>query len=160
MEYNKALQIAERIKRELEPHCEKVEIAGSLRRKKSEVNDIEIVAIPKPNREGLIKTVNKWEKVKGEATGKYTQRILPDNIKLDLFFADKENWGAIFLIRTGDWEFSKKFMGTVMPKNKYKQKDGYVWKNGLIVPIYDEEDLFRLMNIPFIEPEKRDKNAL
>lgn len=55
MKYEDAILIAERVKAELEPHCERIEIAGSIRRKKPEVKDIEIVAIPKPYETGLVR---------------------------------------------------------------------------------------------------------
>ncbi len=92
MELYKTLQIAEKVKAQLAPHCERIEIAGSIRRKKPDVGDIEIVAIPKPYNIGLFESgiatiVKQWEKVKGELPCKYTQRILPEGIKLDLFFA-------------------------------------------------------------------------
>ncbi len=47
MKLDKALEIAERTKKLLAPYCERIEIAGSIRRKKPEVKDIELVAIPK-----------------------------------------------------------------------------------------------------------------
>ncbi len=48
MQLDKALEIAEKTKELLAPYCERIEIAGSIRRKKPEVKDIELVAIPKP----------------------------------------------------------------------------------------------------------------
>lgn len=44
--YPIALAIAQRLKQRMNPHCLRVEIAGSVRRQKAEVGDIEIVAIP------------------------------------------------------------------------------------------------------------------
>lgn len=41
------LPIAEAIRDEMAPLCERIEIAGSIRRKCAEVSDIEIVAVPK-----------------------------------------------------------------------------------------------------------------
>ena len=89
MEYSKAILIAEKVKAELAPHCERIEIAGSLRRKKEFVGDIEIVAIPKDYEIGLFESgiatvINKWPKLKGELPCKNTQRMLPEGIKLDL----------------------------------------------------------------------------
>ena len=104
--------------------------------------------------------VNNWKKIKGELPCKYTQRILPEGIKIDLFFAVPENWGSIFLIRTGDWEFSKKFVGSLIPKSGYMQKDGYIWKHGISIPTFEERELFKLVNVPYVEPTMRDKNAL
>ena len=48
MNYDDANEIALRTLEELRPHCIRCEIAGSLRRLKPEVKDIEICAIPKP----------------------------------------------------------------------------------------------------------------
>ena len=165
MIYSKAKQIADSILQELKPHCERIEIAGSIRRKKANPNDIEIVCIPKPYDVGLFESgiatvVNQWEKVKGILPCKYTQRILPEGIKLDLFFATVDNWGNIFLIRTGDWEFSKKFMGILLPKKGYKQVGGVLKLNDKVIDCREEIDLFNLAGIKYIEPQKRNGNAI
>lgn len=47
MEHSAALKIAEGLVCEFGPYCERVEIAGSIRRGKAEVGDIEIVAVPR-----------------------------------------------------------------------------------------------------------------
>src|SRR3989344_1789872 len=85
--YAEAYAIATAIVEQLRPHCIRIEIAGSLRRKKSEVKDIDIVAIPKPyypgglfGGDGIAGVVNQWKKVKGNMVydkTKHTQRILP-----------------------------------------------------------------------------------
>lgn len=160
MKHAEAYKIATRIKAELAPHCERIEIAGSIRRNKPEVKDIEIVAIPKPYEIGLFESgiasvVNNWQKVKGELPCKYTQRILPDGIKLDLFFATPENWGLIYAIRTGSAEYSHQVLATGWVKKGYKSIDGQLISNGYPVIVREEEDLFRLIGLPFIEPEKR-----
>lgn len=129
MKLEEAQVIAERIKAELAPHCERIEIAGSIRRKKPEVGDIEIVAIPKPYDIGLFESgitpvVNQWEKVKGELPCKYTQRILPEGIKLDLFFAEPDNWGLIYAIRTGNADNSPTMLASEWVSQGYKSQGG------------------------------------
>lgn len=47
MKLNVALRLANRLVELMKPHCIKIEVAGSIRRQKPEVKDIEIVAIPK-----------------------------------------------------------------------------------------------------------------
>lgn len=160
MKYEHAILIAERVKAELEPHCERIEIAGSIRRKKAEVKDIEIVAIPKPYDTGLFASgiatvVNQWPKVKGELPCKFTQRILPEGIKLDLFFAEPENWGLILAIRTGSAEFSHQVLAVRWVQLGYKSVDGHLAANGRRVPIREEADLFQKLRMDWIEPEKR-----
>lgn len=48
MQYLEAKKIADDVLEQIRPHCFRAEIAGSIRRLKPEVKDIEIVAIPKP----------------------------------------------------------------------------------------------------------------
>lgn len=160
MELDQALKIAEKVKALLAPHCERIEIAGSIRRKKLHVKDIEIVAIPKPFQIGLFESgiatvVNKWDKIKGELPCKYTQRMLPDGIKLDLFFAEPKNWGLIYAIRTGSAQYSHKILAKGWVKNGYRSKNGYLFANEKKIAVREEEDLFKRIGIPFKEPELR-----
>jgi DNA polymerase/3'-5' exonuclease PolX len=160
MKLEQALEIAEKIKALLAPHCERIEIAGSIRRKKPDVKDIEIVAIPKPFDTGLFESgiatvVNKWQKVKGELPCKYTQRILPEGIKLDLFFAEHGNWGLIYAIRTGSADYSHKVLANGWVKRGYKSEGGYLVANGKQIAVFEEEDLFNRIGVPFKAPELR-----
>lgn len=154
--------------------CDKIHIAGSIRRKKEFVHDIEIVCLPKEisskdmfGEEKTIrdstfeKTVNTIGKVIiGNANGRMMQIELSESIILDLFIANKINYGNILLIRTGDWEFSRFFMGTVLRKNGYHSEGGFVKKNEEIIPTPDEDVLFKLCKLPFIDPEKRNLKTL
>lgn len=160
MELQKALDIAERIKAQLAPHCDRIEIAGSIRRRKPQVKDIELVAIPKPYDVGLFESgiatiINRWQKVKGELPCKYTQRILPEGIKLDLFFATPGNWGLIYAIRTGSAEFSHKVLATKWVKMGYKSVDGILRRDGETYFIPEESDLFKILGLDWVEPEMR-----
>lgn len=160
MEYYKILAMAQEVQKQLSPHCIKCEIAGSIRRRKPEPRDIEIVAIPKPYDIGLLESgiatvVNRWKIVKGKLPCKYTQRILPQGIKLDLFFAEPNNWGLIYAIRTGSADFSHRVLARNWVRRGYKSIDGFLTKNRTPVDIYEEEDLFSIIGVPFIAPEKR-----
>lgn len=158
--YDEALKIAQATLEQLRPHCIRAEIAGSIRRKKSEVGDIEIVAIPKPYELGLFESgiasvVNKWQIVRGKLPCKYTQRILPEGIALDLFLAEESNWGNIFAMRTGSADYSHKILATQWVKLGFKSVDGYLWKEDERCELPEEKDLFRLLGIPYIAPEFR-----
>lgn len=166
MLYTEILPIAEAVKAALEPHCTRIEIAGSIRRKKPECKDIEIVCIPKPYeaigffQNGIAEVVNKWEKVKGELPCKYTQRLLPQGVKLDLFFADPDNWGYILAIRTGSADYSHNILAKAWVKKGYKGENGFLTANGKAVPVREESELFRLLNLPHLPPEQRYCTAL
>jgi DNA polymerase/3'-5' exonuclease PolX len=161
--YAEAYAIALKVLEELRPHCSRIEIAGSLRRKKPEVGDIEIVAVPLPYSTGIFESgiatvVNKWEIVKGAlefGKTKYTQRILPEGIKLDLFIAEEGNWGSIFAIRTGSADYSHKVLANGWVRQGFKSDGGYLYREGEKYEVREEEDLFRFIGIPYVKPEDR-----
>ncbi len=161
--YSEALSIATEILEQLKPHCIRIEIAGSIRREKPEVKDIEIVAIPKPYETGLFESglasvVNQWEKVKGEmkyGVCKYTQRILPSGIKLDLFMCQESNWGLIFAIRTGSADYSHKVLASGWVERGYHSVDGNLTQRGKTYDVREEIDLFNRLSIPYVEPKYR-----
>lgn len=167
MKYEEAIKIANDKLEQLRPHCERIQIAGSLLRKCKTVGDIEIVAIPKPYEtgmfaSGIVKVCDQWKCVKGNFHNekskktRYTQRILPEGIKLDLFLCDPVNWGYILAIRTGSAEFSKKLSQTWKRKGFYG-KDGYLHRSvtDKLIPVHEEIDLFKLIGIEYVKPEDR-----
>lgn len=117
--YRIALDLVEKLK----PHCEIVEIAGSIRRKKLDVKDIEIVVLPKTTEEAtglfdielvrsrdFISEVKKFGKiVKGSPEdGRYVQIELPKDIKLDLFIPTSDDFYRQYAIRTGSADYAKR----------------------------------------------------
>lgn len=157
MKLEQAQEIADKYLKLLRPYSRRIEIAGSIRRGKPEVKDIEIVMIR--NTAKLIPfcdEVNKLKKIKGEPIGKYTQRNLPEGINLDLFFAIPENWGLIYAIRTGSAEFSHKVLANGWVKAGYNSEDGLLRKKGKVIPVWEEGELFDLIGMNYIEPENRE----
>lgn len=160
--YIEMLGKANYIKSLLEPHCERIEIAGSIRRKCEWIGDIEIVCIPKPYDTGLFESgiatvLERWEIVKGKLDQhcKYTQRLLPDGTKVDLFFAEPGNWGTIFAIRTGSAEYSHLELAVRWNRKGYVSENGYLYKDKEKHECREEEDVFKICGIPYVEPEKR-----
>jgi DNA polymerase/3'-5' exonuclease PolX len=173
MKIGEAKRIADKYVEILRSFCSRIEVAGSIRREKPEVKDIEIVAMlgSLVDLVGFSVIVNHWQKVKGEPIGKYTQRILPEGIKLDLFMANERNWGLIFAIRTGSAEFSHKVLARGWVRAGYKSVNGMLRQNcflqelvdknktqifGQIIDVREEIDLFNLIGVPYIEPKLRE----
>lgn len=120
MELSKAKNIALEVWNILKPHCDIIKIAGSIRREKPEVKDIEIVALPKmiagKNLFGPTekKRIGEWRDAvyglgiveKGNAWGKYMQVHLAEHdINVDIFMPDDFDYWRQLAIRTGsaDW---------------------------------------------------------
>ena len=168
--YAEASHIAGMIVDSLRPFCDRIEIAGSIRRQKREVGDIEIVCIPRTvmgglfgdsqeRHPGFIAWVNKLEAVRGQATGKYTQRITPYGIKLDLFMATADNWGLILAIRTGSADFSAKRLAARWVQLGYHSVDGMLTRDGEPIPVREEADLFSLLGMAWVDPIDREWEA-
>lgn len=165
-----ALLYANDIVNELSPLCERIEIAGSIRRKKDEVGDIEIVAIPNCKMDMFGEVISgdhelnyyEWEKL-GKLVkngNKFKQVTLYRGISLDLFIVTPPaQWGVIFTIRTGSADFSHRLVtskrqGGMMPSN-LRVEGGAIWSNNHIIETPEEQDVFDLIGVPFIDPELR-----
>lgn len=151
MKFFEALPIAESVRLYLAPHCERCEIAGSIRRRCREVGDVEIVCIRR-NRDlpAFVRTVDQWERVKGYPTGAYTQRRHPSGMKVDIFMATPDNWGLILAIRTGSARFSHAVLARGWCAKGYESKGGMLRVrtndgNGEMIPVREERDLFALI---------------
>jgi DNA polymerase/3'-5' exonuclease PolX len=168
-----AKKIADSYVAVLRPSCDQIEIAGSIRRRRPEVKDIEIVCIPSIRMGGLFNDQperipswyaffdevadNTWAIVKGNARGKYMQiDLTPYGIKIDLFTATPENWGLIYAIRTGSAAYSHKVLATGWVRNGYKSVDGMLTWDGESVPTPFEKDLFRCAGVAWVDPSKRE----
>ncbi len=169
MKYLEALKIAEEVKALLAPHCERIEIAGSVRRMKPECGDIEIVAIPKPYETGIFESgvasvLNQYPKLKGELEYKgrpgvkqckNTQRLHPAGITLDIFFAHRDNFGYLLAIRTGSSKYSHQVLASTWVKQGYHGSEGMLTYKGCQISIPEEIDLFNLLKIPYVLPKDR-----
>jgi len=130
-----AEEIASRVVEKLMPYCQRIEIAGSIRRRKSEAGDIDIVAEPK--RVPHLFGVPFWQGIPTENLGlvvkngdQYKMVFLPEKINLDLFIVlPPAQWVVILAIRTGSTEFSHKLVSHTpygyLPKD-YIVKDGAI----------------------------------
>ena len=160
MKLDEARKLAGELREQLKPYCIRIEIAGSIRRQRSNVKDIELVAIRKSQDLRLLKwTLEKYPRIKGRADGKYMQ-FKYGGINVDLFFADIDNWGNIFAIRTGSAEFSHKVLARGWVKAGYKSKDGYLRdRTGQKIPLLTEKQLFDLIGRGWIRPELRETES-
>lgn len=156
----------------LAPHCERIEIAGSIRRKQSTVKDIEIVCIPKqiemPGQIDLFgitspimvrdpefrKEIDSYRFVKGKSTGKHMQRTTADHAVIDLFVAEPDNWGYILLLRTGSKEFNINMINS-MKKRNHHCREGKVFFRDRPVIVREEQDMFRFAGMVYQRPEDR-----
>lgn len=155
MKYAEVLKVAESLAAHFGSVCERIEIAGSIRRLKPEVKDVELLAIPdltplprprlefgKPlpvvHRTALDKLIAEMQEdgsITLEKNGprQKTFWLKPFSISVDLFLVlPPATWGVQKVIRTGPADFShwvvtRKRNGGALP-NEYRVQDGAVWE--------------------------------
>ena len=140
-------------------------IAGSVRRKKPDPHDVEIVALPVLSDydkvDGLRKLLasNRLGRVKkGQFPGR--QIVLNDgHCDKELYFQSRESYGLNLFIRTG----SAKFVADALAHWKKITNGGYSegailhLADGTPVPTLTEEAVFEALKCKWIPPEKRDR---
>jgi DNA polymerase/3'-5' exonuclease PolX len=166
-----AREIADKAVEQLRPYCERIQVAGSVRRCRPEINDIEIVLIPKTRYLHEIKTLlDGWAKIKGEFPCKYTRRLLPEGIECDIFIVAHETWGLQMAIRTGPAEYSHRVLASGWAVKGYHSEGGVLYPvkydSGATTkeasldysrPVYlrEEEDVYKFIGLPWKDPEER-----
>lgn len=149
-------------------------IAGSVRRRKPEVSDIEHVVIPKfADLEGAglfaQRTNLLWRKLdEYVAAGVIGKHVYANGFKWgdkfrgaefrgfahELYTTDADSWGAQLAIRTGPWEFSRHLVSEIK-KHGMRNDEGCVWRGEQRVAVASEEEYFALCGVAFVEPEAR-----
>lgn len=154
--------IAQEVVGQLRPHCFRAEIGGSIRRGKNDVSDIEIILRPRPYEIGLLEcgiatVINKWKCLKKKLhpdDTKYTQRLHPSGIKLDLFFANETNFGYIFFLRTGSVNYTIRTI-SYLKKEGFEAIGGYLTRDDKIIPTPSETDFYQAIGRKWVEPRLR-----
>lgn len=166
--------------------CERWAIAGSIRRKKPEVSDIEIVYVPsegvrkitddffpysKPVNcmaEGLnvlveariLKARENKDGHKIAAAGDKNKFVvhLPSGIPVDFFSCPAANWWNYFTCRTGSAASNERISNAALARGYHWRTGGpgfEAMRNGEIIPVHSEEEVFAFVGLPYLPPEKR-----
>lgn len=134
----RASQVARRFLSYIEPHCEKLVVAGSLRRRATLVGDVEVVCVPRTETvedvvpdlfgetvtertvdllheamERLLQAgvVRQRLTAKGETRwGELTKYLVFEDVPIDLFATDADRLGWTLMLRTGPAEFSRQLV--------------------------------------------------
>jgi len=150
MKHAEALALARGLIATLATDCERIQIAGSVRRGKEECKDLEVVAIPRYERQptmdlfgGLVEsaTVNVLEQrlpglfelgewgldpVLRRNGPRYKRMVhLATGMCCDLFIVTRAGWGGAMVIRTGPAEFSRAVVTSALRQGKHVA-DGYL----------------------------------
>lgn len=166
MPLNTARKYAEQIAAQLEPFCERIEIAGSIRRQRPVVNDIDLVVLAK-DAEGLRRRCLEHctAITHGDSVFSVETRT---GVQVDLFFAHAgertllqpvpSNWGSVLLQRTGSREHNIYLVERAKQLGmRWALMTGIMDADFNILGADSEEGIFKALQLDFVPPEKRER---
>lgn len=176
-----ACRIGDELVAALAPHCERVCIAGSLRRNKPDVGDIEILYVP---RIGQIRRPGSLFTESGSladellecwlTTGVLDKRLnknghpawgplnklarhTASGISVDLFATTSEHWFVSLVVRTGSAAMNIELAASGLRRGMKLHGYGVIERIATgeqIVP-NSEQEVFELLGVPYREPHER-----
>jgi DNA polymerase (family X) len=176
-----ARKVADQLVAELVSRCERIEIAGSLRRGKADVGDIEILFVP---RIGQIRMPGELFPLRGSladelleqwlARGVITKRFningsaawgtlnklavhVGSGIPVDLFATTAEHWFVSLVVRTGSKEMNTTLAGSALRRGMQLHMYGVmeVRATGEQIIPQSEREMFERLGVPYREPAER-----
>ena len=175
-----AADMLERIR----PHVVRAEVAGSVRRQRPLVHDVDLVVELDPADPWVMRRIEqvladvlagdgasghlRYRLVREgpsivsfvqEAKDAHTQGWVPFGPALDLYIATPETWGITLLIRTGSAAHNVKLTQVayrMLPTCKLAVSRGLVDLHGRVKASRTEEEIFAALGIEYVEPAKRE----
>lgn len=176
-----ARRVADELVAALAPRCEQICIAGSLRRGKAEVGDIEVLYVP---RLGLVRSPGELFPKPGSLANELleqwlTQEVLlkrpnkngvtawgplnklakhsASGINVDLFATTREHWFVSLVVRTGSAELNTHLAASARKHGIELHAYGVIERTATgeqIIPA-SEREVFELCGVPYREPALR-----
>ena len=166
MELEKAKAIAKDLVYYLAPGVNRVVIAGSIRRQKPEVGDIELLVIPRANYLDKILDDLMVQGILAMRLNKRGNRVygpknklmvhLPSGIGVDIFSTTPDCWAVSLVVRTGGEKTNKRIATTALRRGYrfHAYGSGFSTPQGYIV-CNSEREVFEAVDLPYLEPWER-----
>lgn len=167
--FEEAYEVARLLTAQLRPHVRRCKVAGSLRRRRREVRDLEIVVEPhfspdllgneEPQLEMVRALVREWGDVLQEGPRKIKVRLRDRDLTVELYLVHPPaQWGSILAIRTGPASLGH-FAMIRFQERGLVHRDGHLEDgDGNLIPTPTEEEFFRQAGLPCLPPARRESD--
>ena len=161
LDLREAEKTATQVKTTVEALCELLEVAGSIRRQKSKVHDIDFVVVAKSDADWQrINEKLKQLKAKPNCSGNSViKAFVPcENgfFQVDFYRAKPSTFGILLLVRTGSAEHNMWLAGCAISKGmRIKYSEGLL-KEGSVIAGETEQGVFEALGLPYPSPSQRE----
>jgi DNA polymerase (family 10) len=153
-----ALPLAEGLLREIrnEPLVEKADIAGSVRRGKETIGDLDILIVSRDSRKAL-ERISRLAPVKRVLArgGTKATLVIEGPVQVDVRAVERACYGAALAYFTGSKDHNVRLRGMAKERG-WKISEYGVFEGSRRIGGAGEEDVYRLLGLPFIPPELRE----
>lgn len=176
-----AMPVALELIHTLEPYCERISIAGSIRRKRPLVGDIELLCVPKTETrfnmfddaiseddlltDHLRSMIETGELCMRGAFGPENKLLVhaASSVPVDIFSTSIEHWGMAMVVRTGSANFNIRLFSEFKKKGHRAHAYGrpasvtlnYRTSHESQFMCATEQEVFNLVGWPYTAPEAR-----
>lgn len=177
MTRKEALYLLQPVMTQLQPYCNKIELAGALRRGDTHIKATTIICIPQmvkvPHQESLFgesaerveirdpkfcQVVDSLKNMSGTSMQLRFCRMVGD---LHVFFhvVKESNWGLLLHQLSGETDYNE-LMRRRLETFGYRIKEDALYRNGKMVSVPDEHALYKFAQMPYSPPEMRGRLEL
>lgn len=184
MKLTHAEKLAVKVIETMRPYCDRIEVAGTIRRRHAEVRELDLVAIPTlgdpvdllgEERENLlcqwarllqaeerilwlkpnVEGVIRWPL--DEKSPRWRGLLVKSDTVLRVHLAQSGTWGVCFFLATGSPSYTHQVVSDAPYKSGHHCIDNWlINREGAKVQTPEEADVFEALGLPFVPPEARD----
>jgi DNA polymerase (family 10) len=157
------LPVAETIKKRLSavPGTQVISLAGSIRRRKETIGDVDIIAASDTPEKMISEfcLLPEIDHILGKGPTK-SSIVLTSGVQVDLRVVDKDQYWAALVYFTGSKAHNIALRRRALDRNQKLNEYGITsLADGKMLAAETEQDLYRLLDLPYIEPELREDSG-
>jgi len=157
----KAQEIADQVRSAVAGHCVKIEVAGSIRRQRDKVHDIDFVVVTKTEAEWqkIVEELKRLKAILNCAGDSVIKAFMPWQggfFQVDFYRAKPETYGIHLIIRTGSAEHNMWLAGCAISRGmRLKYSQGLIMKDKVVTG-EDEQAVFEALGLTWQSPSERE----